>query len=81
MHGGQLLHQVDAVAVVAVEVRRGKQRHKIEPQRPCVLHREYQVVGRRWLDGSGLQRKMILLPGSCQPGNGGGCEGLAIRVS
>ena len=80
MHGRQLLHEVDAIAVLAIVIGGRKQRNKAQPQRPCVPDCKYEMVGRRWLDRSCLQRKPVLLPLGGEAGNGSAREGLIIHV-
>ena len=62
MHACHQFHDVRPIAVLAVPVRRRKERDQRDPQLAGVTRREQQMIRRRRREASGLQREVILLP-------------------
>ncbi len=81
MHGSELFHQVDAVAVHAVVIRGREERDEIKPESSRVANRENEMIGGRSLHRSGLEGEGVLLPRSGNGRDGGGCEGLSSFVA
>ncbi len=62
VHRGQLLHQVDAVAVRAVVVGRREQGSEREVESTGLCNRKHEVVVRAWLHVSRGKHRAVLLP-------------------
>jgi hypothetical protein len=62
MHGRHHLHQVRPVTILAVLVRRGKERDQINPNGACVSKRKLKVIVPRRFHVPRRERKFIALP-------------------
>ena len=54
MEGGELLHQIDALAVRLIIVGGRKERNQLEPCGPGMLHEKLEMIGGRGREVAGL---------------------------
>jgi hypothetical protein len=66
VHGGELFHQVDALAVGFAFVGRREERYEREPGGSGMLYQKFQMVVGRGDECAGFESEVVLLPGAAE---------------